>query len=658
MKSNVVLATFFRPHRELIDGEEVFAHPSFHRLGLLWLEASARADPEVDAHYELVVESFDQDDPREWSVRRVWRLAPAVVALSCHLCNVEATLDFCRRLRLVLPDVRIVLGGPEAADYEHLFDRHPFVDVVVLGEGEAPFAALLKAWIEPETPLDSIPGIAFRRADTIHVHEGDAAVRDLATLPSPHGPELHADLSGLVLYGTSRGCAHSCTFCRWHPSPRRFLPFEQVERELGAILANPDVKAIWLTDAELDLKSRRSRRLLRFIRDHNPHGVKLLAFFDFLRVDEEGLQLSREASFLDPPSIGLQSTSEQALELAGRRWYRLDQFEAVLPVITRFFPEAGYDVIYGLPGDSYESFTETLRWCLERGLGNLKFRRLMVMPGTELRKNADRYGLVFDREVPHFSYAAHSYSYAELQKIERLAESFQVLMSVLRPEDYEFLRARQIDLIEVMQEIPSVIPDWHRYFTVTDEYCLEDIDPGIVAPVTDYIRSRLGDDVRAQEIAHRLAMRRDRQDVNGAEHLPSAAPAIAEPVEDSDPAIERLAERLVSPCRIGHPIVDGWILTKILVEPLDGGVITYVFEWKQRPFHLKLIRRDDAQPRLSHSRNLNIFYPHEPGAEGIPALRQEALCRAFVRRIRQNDKQTIRWPWPPETAAGDDEPAP
>ncbi len=45
------------------------------------------------------------------------------------------------------------------------------------------------------------------------------------------------------------------------------------------------------------------------------------------------------------------------------------------------------------------------------------------------------------------------------------------------------------------------------------------------------------------------------------------------------------------------------------------------------------------------------------GAEGIPAPRREALYRAFVRRIRQNDKHTIRWPWPRRGAAVDDEQA-
>lgn len=648
MKRNVVLATFFRPHREIIDGEEVFDHPSFHRLPLLWLEASARADPEVNAHYRLVVESFDQDDPLEGCVRRVWGLAPAVVALSCHVSNVEDTLDFCGRLKLVLPDVRIVLGGPEACDYARLLDRHPIVDAVVLGEGEAPFTALLRAWIEQETPLDLIPGLAFRGADGIHAHEGDAAERKLAALESPYGPELVAELSGLVLYGTSRGCAHSCTYCRWQPAPRRFFPIEQVERELGAILANPEVKAILLTDAELDLKSRRTLRLLRFIRDHNPHGIKLRTFFDFLRVDEEGLRLCREAGFLAPISIGLQSTSPEALELAGRRWYRLDQLEAALPIISEFFPEAGCDVIYGLPGESFTSFKETLRWCLDHGLENLAFHRLMVMPGTELWKNADRYGLVFSPEVPHFSYATHSYSYAELLQIEALAESFQVLMSVMQPEDYEFLRARQVDLIEVMQEAPSAIPDWYGYFTIADEVCVENIDPGILEALTDYIRSRLGDDDRAEEIVHRLIARQALQDEAGdlkVGSVPAPAPVPA-PTPVPSPSVERLAERLVFPCRIGQILVDGWTLTQILLEPRDGGGITYVFNWKQRAFHLKVIPRDDAEPRLSHSRNLNVFYPHESGDEGIPSPRREALCRAFARRIRRNDNRAIRWPWP------------
>ena len=97
MKRTVVLATFFHPFRESINGEPFFGHVSLHLHQLLWLEASARADPAVDDHYELVVESFEQSGSREEVVRHIWNLAPAVVALSCNLLNAEATLDFCRR---------------------------------------------------------------------------------------------------------------------------------------------------------------------------------------------------------------------------------------------------------------------------------------------------------------------------------------------------------------------------------------------------------------------------------------------------------------------------------------------------------------------------------------------------------------------------------
>lgn len=653
VKQTVLLGTFYRSSRERIGTEEIAAHRSFYCLNLLWLEAAVRSDPEISASVDVVLEIFNQDDPMEWNVASAWAQKPAIVGLSCNMSNIVATMDFCRRLRLVLPEVMIVLGGPEACDYLHLLERHPYVDVVVLGEGEAPFVSIVKAWMDDSPPaLHGIPGIAFRGEDGICATEDSAAVSDLSALPSPFTPERIAEMSGLVQYGTSRGCPHSCAFCRWQVATRRFLPMEQVERELGAMLDNPRIRVITLTDAEMDLRTQRSRHILEFIFRRNTHGTKFRGFFHCLSFDREVLELSRAAGFLDPFAIGLQSASPRKLELAGRNWYSLKQFEAALPLLSQFYPRTGYDVIYGLPGDDYESFKETLRWCLERGLGHLVLHRLMVVPGTELQKHSERYGLTYDREVPHFVYSSDSYSYSELLKMDALAVSFQVLMSVLHPEDYVFLQECQVDLIQIMERAPEEIPNWHGYYGVRDEIYVENINVGILEPVLDLIRSSLNDDHAALKLANRVMSRRALMDSALAGQPYSTAPDRRRSDGDSASApipsreLMRLAEEIVKPWQVGQGILAEWLFAEILIESFGEGCITYVFRWQEHPLHLKVVRRDDSQPRLGHGQNTNIFYSPQQGDEAIPTRARDALFSAFIARIRQNDPSSSIWPWP------------
>lgn len=653
MKRNVVLVTFYHPHRERFAGEDIFALPFFHLNSLLWLEANVKADPEVCAHYDFHFRAFLHDQPKEWCLRDIWDLQPSVVALTCNLSNVQVTFDFCRRLRLILPEVMIVIGGPESGDPSHILRRHRYIDVLVLGEGELPFTSLLKAWlIGTEHPLDGIPGIAFRADDGIHAQELDASIRDLSSLVSPYSTDFIREMSGVVLYGTSRGCPHSCTFCRWNSAPRRFFPVEQVERELGAILDNPKVRIVLLTDAELNLKTERTRRLIHFVKDRNVHGTRLRAFFDFLRLDEDLLQLSREAGFLDPISIGLQSCTPGVLELSNRRWYGLADIEAALPVLSRFYPDTKYDVMYGLPGDDYESFKQTLRWCLEHGVQYPIFHRLMVVPGTELLKNAERYGLVFDRESPHLVYASESYTYSDLLRIEELATSYQVLMGVLHCEDYGFLRVRSVDLVELMEQAPSSIPNWFSYFNVTFEHCVVGIDAGILEPILDFIRARLQDEQAAREFAQRALARRSAWvqpggiDTRKAASGATTAEQVSTPAPAPSGALRRLAEELLAPWQMGKPIKGRWRLAQVVLDSTGAGAISYVFEWDGHPLHLKVVPRDDAQPRLSYSKHFNIFYQPQPDDEAIPASNRQEVFRLFVSKIRKNDTASLAWPWP------------
>jgi hypothetical protein len=84
---------------------------------------------------------------------------PAVVGFTCYLWNIERTLWLCRQLKQRLPDVVIVLGGPELTpDNGWVFAAGGF-DYAVIGEGEETFCELLAA-LAGQGSADAIPGLA------------------------------------------------------------------------------------------------------------------------------------------------------------------------------------------------------------------------------------------------------------------------------------------------------------------------------------------------------------------------------------------------------------------------------------------------------------------------------------------------------------------
>ena len=61
--------------------------------------------------------------------------------------NIEQTLVLISDLKKVLPEVTIVLGGPEVSyDARNLMGRHPQIDYIIAGEGEEPLRVCLSCW--------------------------------------------------------------------------------------------------------------------------------------------------------------------------------------------------------------------------------------------------------------------------------------------------------------------------------------------------------------------------------------------------------------------------------------------------------------------------------------------------------------------------------
>ena len=64
-------------------------------------------------------------------------------------------------LKTVLPNVKIVLGGPEVSyDVHDWLRRIEEVDYIIMGEGEVSFKQMLRHF-NGEIPLEEVPGICY-----------------------------------------------------------------------------------------------------------------------------------------------------------------------------------------------------------------------------------------------------------------------------------------------------------------------------------------------------------------------------------------------------------------------------------------------------------------------------------------------------------------
>ena len=182
-----------------------------------------------------------------------------------------ASLTMAKLIKDLYPDVTIVFGG---ANYDgemglEYFRAFPFIDHVVVGEGEVAFPELTRQVLaggSSEYP----PGVAFRQNGQIRLAPNSALFTDFVhTGPPDYDDYYHLlaelgdtaqGLDRILLYEGSRGCwwgeKHHCTFCGLNAQSMKFRAKspEQVAREMSYLSHRYDTARFRLVDNIIDMK--------------------------------------------------------------------------------------------------------------------------------------------------------------------------------------------------------------------------------------------------------------------------------------------------------------------------------------------------------------------------------------------------------------------
>lgn len=223
-------------------------------------------------------------------------LADAELAgLSLYTWNARYALEVARAARARNPALRVVAGGPSVPRrpdaVARFLDEHPWIDALVLGEGERAFCELVRA-TRAGAPIRDIAGVVARDEGAAP-HFGPPRARMSGEAFDAIGsPYLDGTFEELVARGeiaaigaavleTNRGCPFACTFCDWGQATHsrvHELPAARVEREL-AWLAERKVPYLYLVDANFGIR-RRDEDITRTIGElARRHGAPQFVFF-------------------------------------------------------------------------------------------------------------------------------------------------------------------------------------------------------------------------------------------------------------------------------------------------------------------------------------------------------------------------------------------
>ncbi|MGW5052600.1 radical SAM protein [Actinokineospora sp. NPDC004072] len=363
-----------------------------------YLQAAAQSDPDVAAactfHKHIRV-ARGTLFPRVCADVLAAMDDPLVAAFSVYNWNRSTSLELAGLVKRRWPRCRIVLGGNDVSHQQDaVFAEAPWVDALVHGEGELRFRDVLAAYLRDDDDLSGVPGVSFRRGGAVVTTEPAQRIADLAAVPSPllGGAFTDTELAAtsMVIYETNRGCPYSCAFCYWGGavnSKVRQFPFDRIVAELDRVVrCVRDGALLFLADANFGMLPRDpdiARAIVSLCRRHDRQLGFIAAWAKNTndRVIETATVL-HEAGLLKAVTLSAQSFEPSALTAANRTNLRPDRFRELHARFRGLGISTYTELIWGLPGETYESFKNGVEEVLAVG-GNVVVYPLQLLNNTE-----------------------------------------------------------------------------------------------------------------------------------------------------------------------------------------------------------------------------------------------------------------------------------
>lgn len=424
-----------------IDLNSSYAHSS---LALPALHAQIMTDPSIE--WEIVSATINENTGM--IVDEIYRHRPDILAATTWLFNHEQLMHVASRVKALLPEACLVLGGPEfLGDNEEFLRKNPFVDCVFRGEGEEVFPQWLTCWSHPEQ-WHTVPGLCYLTPNKEYKDNGIARVLNFAGLVPPEQSRFFNWSKPFVQLETTRGCFNTCAFCvSGGEKPVRTLSIESIRERLQLIHAH-GIKNVRVLDRTFNYNPRRAKELLRLFLEFHPDIRFHLEIHPALLSEELKEELSLLPKGLLHLEAGIQSLREPVLEKSRRMGKLSDALDGLRFLCALPNMETHADLIAGLPLYHLHEIFEDVRTLAGYAAGEIQLESLKLLPGTEMRRRAEELGIKYSPLPPYEVLQTHEISVSELQtarQLSRLLDGFyntpawQALTRELILNDEQFL---------------------------------------------------------------------------------------------------------------------------------------------------------------------------------------------------------------------------
>ena len=392
-------------------------------LGLRYLLANMDMHGGAGLKAQTQLREFVIAQPPLLIAEQLLALSPKIIGLGVYIWNVVETTQVVRLLKSLRPDISIVLGGPEVSFETDRQEICQLADHVITGWGDVSFPRLCRALLDGPRPL-------------MKIIVGEQPALDAIALP--YNEYTADDLTNRLLYvEASRGCPFKCEFClssldktAWAFDLDLFMAELDTLYQRGA-------RNFKFVDRTFNLKVDFSVRILQFfierLKNGKGHSASASNLFIHFEVVPDSLHDRLKELIVQFPAgslqfeVGIQSFNPEVQQRISRRQDNIKTADNLRWLVTQSKAHVHADLIFGLPGETLESFAIGFDKLYELSPHEIQFGILKRLRGTPITRHTVDYAMVYDPQTPYTILQNSTVDFAQMQRIKRFARYWDMV---------------------------------------------------------------------------------------------------------------------------------------------------------------------------------------------------------------------------------------
>jgi anaerobic magnesium-protoporphyrin IX monomethyl ester cyclase len=363
-------------------------------LGLLSIATFLK---EKTAHNMFVLDAWAQRLNFDQCLREVLVYQPDVVGISAWTDWWYAAYHLGKLIKAALPSVHLCYGGPHVAIYPEETLSLDYVDSVIAGDGEEPFAYLCDMFSNGAISND-IPGLHFKQYG---VKNGEARfsvqkdpdslpIPDRTLLPLQYYTSVFSPSDFITTMVTSRGCPYQCIYCKLNFQNILVRSASSVVEEFKRIY-DLGIREVEVYDDTFTLSRTRVMEICRGLIEQK---IKLSwAVRDRVNMADKELLEQMKAAGCIRIHYGIESGVDRILSLMQKNITIAQARSAIKLAKEMDFTVLAYFML-GNKGETKEDINRTIDFAFELDADYAGFSIAVPYPGTQMYAEALSNGII------------------------------------------------------------------------------------------------------------------------------------------------------------------------------------------------------------------------------------------------------------------------